>query len=204
MSINFEKKFIKKDIKNNYIPELVYYNNQTLNLLKPSPKCRNPSPRTIYFKSFEREENLSDIYNIDTVTFNKKQKKFFVTYLVEDEVYLSMFVNILQKNGIIRSYYHNNNQNFYIKGFEPNYSLKNNKNSDYFNEYQKLYHFMGVEEFFFKDLLYQNYQYMKSYFPKAYSYMPKTYEYPKDEKAINEKFSEYKVNLKDLWIVKPT
>ena len=199
-----KKKIIKKEIKNNNIPDFFYYDNQTLNLLKPSPKCRSPSPRTIYFKSFEREENLSDIYSIDTINLNKKQKKFFVTYLVEDEVYLNMFVNILHKNGIIRSYYHNNNQNFYIKGFDPKFFLKNNKNSDYFNDYQKLYHFMGVEEFFFKDLLYQNYKYMKSYFPKAYSYMPKTYEYPKDEKAMKEKFSEYKVNLKDLWIVKPT
>ena len=34
--------------------------------------------------------------------------------------------------------------------------------------------------------------------------MPKTYEYPKDEKAIKEKFGNYQINLKDLWIVKPT
>ena len=199
-----KKKLTKYAIKNNNIPDLVYYDNQTFNLLKPSPKCKSPSPRTIYFKSFEREENLSDIYNIKTITLNKKQKKFFVTYLTEEEVYLSIFVNILNKNGIIRSYYHNNNHNFYIKGFEPIFFKKNNKNSDYFNDYQKLYHFMGVEEFFFKDLLYQNYQFMNTYFPKEYNFMPKTYEYPKDEKEIKEKFSEYQVNLKDLWIVKPT
>ena len=62
---------------------------------------------------------------------------------------------------------------------------------------------MGVENFFFKDLLYQNYLYMKSYF-KAYNYMPITYEYPKDEKKIEKKFRNYKLNISDLWIVKPT
>ena len=44
---------------------------------------------------------------------------------------------------------------------------------------------------------------MKLYF-KAYNYMPKTYEYPKDKSKIEKKFKNYKLDIKDLWIVKPT
>ena len=191
------------DKKNNQIPDLIYHENQTLTLLKPSHKCKNPSPRTIYFKTFQKEEKLSDEYQIETINLEKKDQKYFVTYLTLEENYFNNFVNILDKNGIIRSYYHNNEHNLYIKGFEPSFFLNNNKKGNYFNVFQKVYHFMGVEDFFYKDLLYKNYLYMKSYF-KAYNYMPITYEYPKDAKKIEKKFSNYKLNLKDLWIVKPT
>ena len=197
-----KKRILEREIIKNKIPDLVYYNNQTLHLLKPSPKCHEFSPRTIYFKSFEREENLSDIYQIENITLDKKQENYFVTYLTETESYFNIYVNILNKNGLIRSYYHNNEHNLYIKGFDQ-YFLKNvNKNGNYFNEYQKLYHFMGVEVFFFKNLLYENYHFMKLYF-KAYNYMPLTYEYPKDKEKIEKKFKNYKLNIKNLWIVKP-
>lgn len=190
-------------IKNDEIPDLIYYHNQTLNLLTPSSKCRKPSPRTIYFKSFQREENLSNIYNIETITLDENQKKFFVTYYSAEEVYFKNYVNILEKNGIIRSYYLNNEHNLYIKSFSDNFLLKNNKKGNYFNDFQKIYHFMGVETFFYKNLLYENYLNMKKYF-KAYNYMPKTYEYPKDKSKIEKKFKNYKLDIKDLWIVKPT
>ena len=190
-------------IKNNQIPDLIYYHNQTLNLLTPSSKCRKPSPRTIFFKSFNNDKNLSNIYNIETITLNEKQKQFFVTYLTSDEIYFQNFVNILEKNGIIRSYYQNNEHNLYIKTFNQDFFIKNNKNGKYFNDFQKSYHFMGVETFFFKDLLYSNYMKMKEYFLE-YNYMPETYEYPKDESQIRKMFTNYELNLDNLWIVKPT
>ena len=62
---------------------------------------------------------------------------------------------------------------------------------------------MGVETFFFKDLLYSNYMKMKEYFLE-YNYMPETYEYPKDESQIRKMFANYELNLDNLWIVKPT
>ena len=192
----------EKDIKMNTVPDLVYYNNQTLTLLKPSCKCNNPSPRTIYFKPYQREENLSDIYKLETISLGKNDKKYFATYLTIGETYYKNFINILEQNGMIRSYYQNNDHNLYIKTFDHSFFFTNNKKGNYFNDYQKMYHFMGVEEFFYKNLLYQNYLYMKSYF-KAYNYMPATYEYPKDAEKIEKKFGDYKINIKDLWIVKP-
>jgi hypothetical protein len=198
-----KEKIKEGNINNNQLPDLVYHNQQTLNLLKPSPKCKNPSPRTIYFKSFEREENTKINLKIQQVTLKRHQKEYFVTYLTQNEIYFKIFVDILNKNGIIRSFYHNNNHNLYIKGFQPHFFEKENKQGDYFNEYQNLYHFMGVEVFFYKNLLYQDYSYMRSYFRKSYNYMPLTYEYPKDKEKIEKRFSNYTLNLKDLWIVKP-
>ena len=74
------------------MPDLVYHNQQTLNLLKPSPKCKNPSPRTIYFKSFEREENTKINLKIQQVTLKGHQKEYFVTYLTQNEIYFKIFV----------------------------------------------------------------------------------------------------------------
>ena len=196
-----KKKLKEKAIKNNKVPDLYYYNNQTLNLLKPSKKCKIPL-RTIYFKSFE-ERNLSKEYKIEKLKLKKKQKKYFVTYLTEYETYFNMYVELLEMNGIIRSYYYNNAQNLYIRKFEGKLAKKNNKNGDYFNHYQKLYHFVGVGEYFFKNLMYKNYEYMRKHFPEDYNFMPKTYDYPSDEEEIKKKFGKYKLNIKDLWIVKP-
>ena len=186
----------------NTVPDLIYHNNQTLTLLKPSRKCKNPSPRTIYFKTFQRDEKLSNKYKMETIFLGKNDKKYFATYLTLKEIYYKNFVNILEKNGIIRSYYQNNNHNLYIKTFNNTFFLTNNKKGDYLNDYQKMYHFMGVEEYFYKNLLYKNYLYMKSYY-KAYNYMPTTYIYPKDAEKIEKKFRNYKLSIKNLWIVKP-
>ena len=197
------KNRVEPKIKNYEIPELIYYNNQTLNLLKPSPKCKSNALRTIYFKSFQRKENYSEKYDIETITLNRNQRKYFVTYLTKKESYFNVYVDIFKKNGLIRSYYHNNNHNLYIKRFEKGFFLKNNKKGDYLNKYQKIYHFIGNDLYYYKNILYQNYLNMKSHFEKDYNYMPLSYEYPKDAEKINQIFENYKLNIKDLWIVKP-
>ena len=198
-----KEKIYQRAKKNYQIPDLIYNNKQTLTLLKPSPKCKK-SPRTIYFKSVERDEKeLNKKLKLQKVTLKRNQKDYFVTYLTENEVYFKHFVEILNKNGIIRSYYHNNNHNLFLKGFNKGSLKKLNKNCDYFNEYQILYHYMGVEVYFYKNILYQDYSYMRSFFKQSYNYMPITYEYPKDKEEIEKKFKNYKLNLNDLWIVKP-
>ena len=60
-----------------------------------------------------------------------------------------------------------------------------------------------MKEYFFKDLQYNNYENMRKHFPKDFNFMPKTYDHPKDQKEIEKKFGKYKLNIKDLWIVKP-
>lgn len=186
-------------IEKNEIPELIEYKNQTLHLLKPSDKCSSPSPRTIYFKYENRNVIENETEKIDIITLDENQRQYFVTYLTENEVYFNQYVKILKYNGLIRCYHHNYNHNLYIKPFYQ-YNLKRRKK---LNEYQKLYHFVGNNLFFHKDELYENYLYMKSYFPKSYNYMPKTYIYPKHKQKIEQKFKNYTLNMNKLWIVKP-
>ena len=195
------KRNIKKTPIGKYeIPELKYYKNQTLNLLKPSNKCINPSPRTIYFKYENRNVIMNESnFQIETVTLNENQRNYFVSYLTEGETYFNQYVKILHDNGLIRSYYNNMNHNLFIKTFYE----KSLKRRNRINKYQRLFHFIGNNIFFHKDELYLNYLYMKSYFPKSYNYMPKTYIYPKDKEKIEKVFKNYKINLKNLWIVKP-
>ena len=190
---------ISKKVGKYEIPELIQYNNQTLNLLKSSDKCKN-FPRTIYFKSEYSKELDNETFQIDTITLNETERKYFVTYLTKDEIYFDHNVKVLKNNGIIRTYFHNENPNLFIKPFDEPYFKK----YKYINKYQKIFHFIGNSIFFEKDLLYTNYLYMKSYFPKAYSYMPKTYIYPKHKEQIEKIFQNYKQNINNLWIVKPT
>ena len=181
------------------IPELEYVNNQTLNLLKPSGKCKN-FPRSIFFNFENRTDIIKENISIETITFNESYKNFFVTYITEYEVYFNQYVKILEENGLIRSYYHNKIHNLFIKYFYPS-QLKGQIG---LNKYQRYFQFIGNDIYFDKDELYLNYLYMKSYFPKSYNFMPKTYIYPNDKEKIEIKFKNYSVDTNNLWIVKPT
>ena len=181
------------------IPELIYYKNQTLNLLKTSDNCKN-LPRSLYFKYENRNVLENEMDKVETITLNESQRKFFVTYLTEGETYFNEYLKILENNGLIRSYFHNYNHNLFIKSFYE----KDLKNKNKINQYQKTFNFIGNNIFFYKDSLYSNYLYMKNYFPELYNYMPETFVCPKDKKTIKKKFANYKLDLDDIWIVKPT
>jgi len=198
------KKLDKGDliIKKYVIPEAKYYNNQTLTLLVPSEKCHKSTPRTIYFKSGSKKKKNDNI-KLEKVTFNEKQKKYFVSYLAENEFYFKEFVQIFKKNGLIRSYSQTVYHNLILKPMNENYIRKKIINAIDINKYQKIFHFIGNDLFHNKEKLYKNYLYMGSYFPKNYSFIPKTYFYPKDNDTIIKKFKNYTLNMSDLWIVKP-
>ena len=197
------KKFdIRNPIVRKYeIPELVSYKNQTLNLLVQSKKCKVSTPRTIYFQYGDREGNNNIILN--KITFNQAQKKFFVTYLTNEENYFKEYLKILNSNGLIRSYSHSLDHNLLIKSFSFDSVRRKYVKLNELNKYQKVYYFIGNYIFFEKDKLYENYLYMKSYFPSNFTYMPISYIYPKKKEVIEKKFKNYKLNMKNLWIVKP-
>mgnify|MGYP002624626358 CR=1 FL=1 len=204
--LDFSPVIKKYDLKNPIvkkyeIPELVYYKTQTLNLLVQSKKCKASTPRTIYFQYGNRKRNKNIILN--KITFNQKQKNFFVTYLTNDEIYFNEYLKILNSNGLIRSYSHTLNHNLFIKSFDINSVRRKILKLNELNKYQKIYHFIGNYIYFEKDILYTNYLYMKSYFPYNYTFMPITYIYPKDKKIIEKTFKNYKLNSNNLWIVKP-
>ena len=192
-----------KPINRNYdIPELKYYKNQTLNLLMPSKKCKRPTPRTIYFISNQRKGKPKNII-IKPIILKENQRKFFVTYSVESEHYYRYYLDLLNNNGLIRSFDKIDKHNILIKYFHIDFSFWRNPPKKIFNKYQKSVQIFGNEHYFLKDLLYKNYLKMQKIFPKDYNYMPLTYIYPKDKEKIEKKFGKYKLNLKDLWIVKP-
>ena len=45
---------------------------------------------------------------------------------------------------------------------------------------------------------------MKKIFLQDFNYMPETYNFPEDQNLINNKFKNYTLNLKDLWLIKPS
>ena len=186
------------------IPELNYYKKQTLNLLVPSKKCKMPSPRTIYFKSEVRTEKEYKNIKLEKVTFNETQRKYFVTYLTGNDMYFNAFLDILNNNGLIRSFSITNDHNLIIKMFYEDDLRRNKIKLNDINKYQKIFHFIGNNEFFYKDKLYLNYLKMKKIFPTNYTYMPITYIYPRAKNLIEKIFKNYTFNLKNLWIVKPT
>ena len=55
-----------------------------------------------------------------------------------------------------------------------------------------------------KDILYRNYYEMKKLFFIDFDYIPETYCYPKEKYLIEKKFNDYKLNISDLWILKPS
>ena len=194
----------KRPIYNNTydIPELQYYRNQTLNLLVPSKKCKRPTPRTIYFISDQRKEKPKNII-IKKITLSEKQRKFFVTYSIGTEFYFNYHLDLLNNNGLIRSFDLKDKHNIMFKYFSTDFSLWKKPPKININKYQKIVQIFGKEQYYLKDKLYKNYLIMKNIFPKDYNYMPLTYIYPADKKIIEKKFKKYKLNLNDLWIVKP-
>ena len=197
------KKFNKGEpfIRKYTIPESKYYDNQTLNLLVPSEKCPGKTPRTIYFKTGKRKINNN--IKLENITFNEEQKKYFVSYLAENEVYFKEFLQIFKNNGLIRSYAQTVYHNLLLTPISENDIRKKIINSKDINKYQKIFHFIGNDYFHKKEKLYLNYLYMKSYFPKNYTFIPKTYIYPRDNTTIIKLFKNYTLNMSDLWIVKP-
>ena len=186
-------------IKEYEIPELKDIKNQTLNLLKPSEKCKNIFPRTIFFNYGNKTDIVKENISTETITFNATDKKYFVTYLTESEHYFNEYIDLFKSNGLIRSYYHNRIHNLFIKNFLE----KELMGEIGLNKYQRVFQFSGNNIYYKKDELYSNYLYMKKVFPDSFNYMPLTYIYPKDKEIINVKFTNYEVNISDLWIVKP-
>ena len=185
------------------IPEIEDYKSQTLTLLVPPKQCKNKFARTVYLKSEVRSENETEKVELNEITLNENQKKYFVTYQMYENIYYPYtFIKILNKNGLIRSYVRLGNHNF-IKNELSYDSLKGKDGEQRFNKYQKIYHLFSGYSFGNKGSLDINYKSMRKKFPNDYNFMQETYEYPENNAQIKKKFKNYKINEKDLWLVKP-
>ena len=106
---------------------------------------------------------------------------------------------VLNYSGIIRSFSHFNTHNLLIK----------NPNKDELREmglipiFQKAFSYSNFKIISHKDLTYLNYFNMRKKFQNDFDYMPETYGYPADKDIIEQKFKNYKLDVKDLWLIKP-
>lgn len=183
------------------IPELMYYNNQNLKIIVPSKKCYF-CHKTLYFNSNLRNNNLNENLKINTISLNKYQKNYFVTYYINNYNYY-VYYNLLKKHGLFRSQSNFGNHNFIIDD-----ELYNNLNItdkiNNINKYSKIYQYINGNYLFKKDILYKNYNSMKKNFDEDFNYMPETFYYPEDKKIIETKFNNYSLDIDNLWLVKPT
>ena len=187
------------------IPELFDNNHQTLKLLKPSEKCKNKFPRTIFFtNNSDNNETQNNSLNIDFIELKEEQRKFFVTFQIYEEKYLrSELLSILYLNGLIRSYVQLGNHNFFIASF-PQYLLnERGKYNHRINKYQKVFNQIGNDIFAKKNLLYSIYKEQNKLFHKEYNFMQETYLYPEEKDLINKKFKDYKFDKNNVWLIKP-
>ena len=199
------------------IPELDVYEYQKLRLLKISESCPSGTPRSIFFSVppsiFDEFKNITnttelirEIQNInkdvkyDEIILDKNNRKYFVTYEAYDDYYSRESVwKVLNYSGIIRSF-----SNF----FTHNLLIKNPYRDDLeemgmIPTFQKIFSYTNIKDISYKDLTYLNYYNMRIKFPKDFDYMPETYSYPENKKEIEKKFSNYKLDLNDLWLIKP-
>ena len=199
------------------IPEIDVYDYQKLRLLKNSESCPTGTPRSIFFSVppsiFDEFKNVTnttelirEIQNInkdvkyDEIILDKNNRKYFVTYEAYDDYYSRESVwKVLNYSGIIRSF-----SNF----FTHNLLIKNPFRDDLeemgmIPTFQKIFSYTNIKAISYKDLTYLNYYNMRKKYPKDFDYMPETYSYPENKKEIEKKFSNYKLDLNDLWLIKP-
>lgn len=182
------------------IPELLYYKHQKLYILAEKNKANDLCPLTLYFSLNFTDNNVMTEYEIKQI--NLKDKNYFVSFYGNNLNYIEHF-KILNENGLIRSKYIHGNNNLFISPVLKS-SFKAEKENLYdLSNYQKVYQYISGNLVFNKNSLYTQYIRLKNLFFLDFDYMPKTYNYPEDKYLIEKKFSNYKLNLSDLWLVKP-
>ena len=186
--------------KNLLIDHLRQYDYQQLVLLKPSPNCPKPHPRTIFYMSVKPKEDpyqYKFLENTEEVVI-KNPKYFVITNTFSTYYNVKFFA--ANYNGVFT------NNTF---GWNFNYLWKMNTNLDPSDKglYQKKNKYQLIGEFpnesTFKDGLNNFYNKLKEKFPDDYNYIPETYLYPEQKKEIYNKFHNYKYDPKDVWLFKP-
>ena len=182
------------------IPELLDCEEQELKLIVPSNKCHFKMPRTVFLRrDYSYNNNFLDL---NDVLLSEENRRFFVTFQTHEDIYLQHeFIFLAKINGLIRSYLHNGNHNLFLDSLTE-VNLKENRNNIKINKFQKYFSYVGTNIFSNKDSLYNIYKNHKKIFTKEYNFMQETYIYPEEKEIIKKKFSNYKLDINNLWIVK--
>ena len=214
-SINFDLNNKKKlnNIENKYtIPEFNEIKYQKIKLVSPSKLCPKKHPRTVFFQPLhftpengnikldkelskslkEHEQRERNKFKIDEIILY--DKKYFLSFLTYTTYML--IVQTLKGNGFVRSYLQNGNHN--MLAVPPSkYDIEN------VNKYQFFYKRGSQVSISNKYNLHSNYNKMNYNFPEDYNYMCETYSYPEFKSIIARKFSNYKQEKGNLWLIKP-
>jgi hypothetical protein len=180
------------------IPELLDNKEQELKLLVPSKKCHSQMPRTLFFR---RDYNYNKMLNLNDILLSEENRRFFVTYQTYEDIYLPHeFIFLGKINGLIRSYLHFGNHNLFIDCLQE--YLKADIKNFKISKYQKYSNYVGASIFSNKDSLYNIYKKQQKKFKIGYNYMQETYIYPEEKEIINKRFSNYRLDIKNLWILR--
>ena len=177
-------------------------NEQKLLLLKPSPKCPTPHPKTIFFEymDYYRDDPYYYIKNkIDVEYLELKDPNYFVIGKIDKkESYMTKYRCFIANN-ILTNNLPDWNYNIYWDLY-PNLG----RDKGVFFEYNK-YQLFGK----FPDEVINNYDIKiiydksKDKYPDDYNYLLETLLLPKEKDLINSKFKNYKHNSENIWILKP-
>ena len=176
------------------IPELNYYDEQSLQLLDQSKKC----PSTLFF--FSEYKTYNESFKIRKINF--KDKNYFVTFYARDQIFKDYFA-LLQNHGLIKSNYKYGKNNLILNNLYDDYAIKNDYNTYNLDKFQKVFRYYSSHYPFNKKNLYEFYIEMKNRFFQDFDYMPETYIYPAQKDLIFDKFKNYQLDVKDLWFIKP-
>ena len=177
-----------------------FYNKyQTLSLLVPSDKCILFS-NTLYFISKFRNNSKNIDNKFDIYKLKIKNKSYFVFYYMFE--YYKNYSYIFEEHGLLKKYNFCDN-NIIISDSLDLENLNTIKNKKLLNKYQKIFYFKEKKKFFNKDIIYNNYIYMKNLFNEDFNFMSETFNYPENKDLILSKFKNYEFNLENLWLIKP-
>ena len=180
------------------IPELFDYKVQELKILIPKKKCHS-CKITLFFVSKFRDGNTSNELDIKQIYL--KDKNYFVTYYVDNPNYF-IYNTFFREHGLIRSNYIYGKNNIFIN--LNNIFKREQQSCNHLSEFQKVYQYISGDFIFKKDSLYKEYKSLKKKFNDDFNYMPETFNYPEDKDLILNKFSKYRLDIDNLWLIKPT
>ena len=174
---------------------------QKLLLLKPSPKCPNTLPRTIFFEytDYYRDAPYYYIKNqINVEYLELKDPNYFVIGKIDKEKSYMAKYRCFFSNNILTNDLDNWNYNIYWDLY-PN--LINDRGIFFnLNKYQLIGKF--PEDSFNRHDFYLFYNKLKDKYSKDFNYLLETYRWPEQKEIINKKFNNYKYNSNNLWILK--
>lgn len=176
---------------------------QTLTMLIPNKKCKNQR-ETVYFQgnfSLYEDKNLFPQYKTKQVEICKKSK--FITafkhLMPKIDVFNQSNITLVDNKNLSTTPYQYSNimlYQFINKGAEKAY--KELYSFQIIGKNSHALFFLGKENYY---LRYK--KFLKKFGKKEFNFLTDVYILPYEKDIVYKKFKNYKLNTKDLWLIKP-